>query len=135
MQINARPSAPDEIPRAPCRPSLEMDKKTLTTKTFSGIPKRFIMTDRCESGTYLLRRVPIEGKYMPTQASKAKKDAIRAGRLELVDTANVALDIARVATVNMNAVKLSVGTDIFANCPKRVDPKRQQAMKQENTVP
>ena len=46
MHKAARPSAPDEIPRAPLRPSFEMDKKTLTTSTFSGIPNRFIMTDR-----------------------------------------------------------------------------------------
>jgi len=135
IQRSASPRAPDEIPRAPLRPSLEIDKNTLTTRTFKGMPKRFMMTERWESGTYLLRSVPIEGKYIPTQASNAKKEAISAGKLELVETENVAPDIAIVAIVNIKAVKLSVGTDIFANCPNMVDPKRQHAMKQEKTVP
>ena len=131
----ARPSAQEEIPRAPLRPSFEIDKKTLTTRTFKGIPNRFIMTDRWESGTYLLRSVPIEGKYIPTHASNAKKDAMRAGRLIEEETATVALDIAMVATDSIAAVELSVGTDIFDNCPNNVDPSKQQAMKHEKTVP
>ena len=72
---------------------------------------------------------------MPTHASNAKNDAIRAGRLIVEETVKAAPDIARVATVSIMEVKLSVGTDIFASCPNNVDPSKQQAMKQENTVP
>ena len=136
IQRVASPRAPAEIPKAPCNPNLEIDKKTLTTKTFKGIPNKFMMMDLFESGTYLLRRVPIEGKYIPTHASKAKKEAINAARLmEDEETVRAAPDIAKVATLNMAAVKASVGTAIFANCPKRVDPNKQLAIKQENTVP
>lgn len=46
MQSVASPSAPEEIPNAPFRPSFEMDKKTPTTRTFNGMPNRFIITDR-----------------------------------------------------------------------------------------
>ena len=135
IQRVASPSAPAEIPSAPSTPSFEMDKKTQTTKTFKGMPNRFMMTDRCESGTYLLRSVPIDGKYIPTQASNAKKAAIRAARLGLDLTVKVAADMAIVAAVSIPAVKVSVGIPIFASCPNNVDPRRQQAMKQENTVP
>ena len=135
MHIVASPNIPAETPRAPFTPSLEIDKKTLTTRMFSGMPNKFIMTDRFESGTYLLRSVPIEGKYIPTQASNAKKAAINAGRLMDDDTVTAAPDMARVATLNIAAVNFSVGTDILANCPKRVDPNKQLAMKQEKTVP
>ena len=84
--------------------------------------------DRCESGTYLLRNVPIEGKYMPTQASKKKKAATSAARLTVVvavaaavvvpllATVHVAADMAMVATDSMTAVKYSVFTvAVFAN--------------------
>ena len=135
MHRVASPSAPEEIPRAPFRPSLEIDKNTPTTKTLRGIPKRFIITERLESGTYLLRSVPIDGKYIPTQASNAKKAPTRAGRAIDDETAKVALDIATVAAVNMTAVNFSVGTFIFASCPNNVDPSRHDAMKHENTVP
>lgn len=131
----ASPSEPEAIPRAPFSPSFEIDMKTLTTSTFKGIPNRFMITDRCESGTYLLRSVPMEGKYIPTHASNAKNAAINAGRLIEEETVKVALVIAMVANVSMPAANFSVGTDIFAICPKSVDPSKQQAMKQEKTVP
>ena len=126
----------DELmPSAPLTPKYLTNMKTLTTRTFKGIPNRFIMTDRCESGMYLLRKVPIDGKYIPTQASNAKKEAINAGSdAEL--TVYVAVDMAMVAIANIPVVTPSVvGPFIFANCPKRVDPNRQDAMKQEKTVP
>mmetsp|Transcript_11260 Transcript_11260/g.27089 ORF Transcript_11260/g.27089 Transcript_11260/m.27089 type:complete len:116 (+) Transcript_11260:264-611(+) len=94
-----------------------------------------MITDRCESGTYLLLNVPIDGKYIPTHASKTKNAATRAARLVEEETAKVALDIAIAATESMPAVDFSVGTDILANCPKRVEPNKQQAMKHEKTVP
>ena len=39
------------------------------------------MTERWLSGMILDLRVPMDGKYMPTQASNAKKEATRAARL------------------------------------------------------
>lgn len=74
---------------------------------------------------------------MPTHASKVKKDAIRTGRLMEADeeTVYVATDMARVATANMPVVNDSIGTFILANCPNNVEPNKQQAMKQEKTVP
>ena len=107
--------APEEIPRAPFKPSLEIDKKTLTTRTLRGMPKMFMMTERCESGIYLLRSVPIEGKYMPTQASNTKKAATNPTRLMVDPTVKVALDIAMAAVASIEAEKTSVGTDIFAS--------------------
>lgn len=137
MQIVATPRAPVEIPSAPVTPSRLMLKKTLTTKALSGMPKRFIMTDRCESGTYLLRNVPMDGKYMPTHASKAKNPAMRAASdVEPADAASVEPPMAIVANINMPAVNDSVRTPILpTSCPNSVDPNRQHAMKQEKTVP
>ena len=81
----------------------------------------------------------MEGKYIPTHASKAKKAATRAARgmatTELDVDIHAAIPIAIVATVNMMLVEVSVRTFLFTNCPKTVDPKRQLAIKQENTVP
>lgn len=95
-----------------------------------------MITERCESGTYLLLRVPIDGKYIPTHASKAKNPAIKVQRGVAAEyAAMVAPPIASVATVSMFEVDFSVGTPILPNCPNRVDPKRQEAMKHENTVP
>ena len=45
-----------------------------------GMPNRFMITPRYASGRYLDRNVPIRGKYMPTQASKTKKEATRGMR-------------------------------------------------------
>ena len=67
----------------------------------------------------MLRNVPIEGKYMPTQASKAKKEAINAGSplaADAVETVYVAVDMAIVATANIPVVTPSVvGPFILAN--------------------
>ena len=81
----------------------------------------------------------MEGKYIPTHPSNAKNAATRAARgmattVLDVDT-HAAIPIATVATLNIALVDVSVGTFLFANCPKIVDPKRQLAMKQEKTVP
>lgn len=88
----------------------------------------------------MLLKVPIEGKYMPTQASKAKNEAIKPAKLipivgEVDDTVYVAAVMAKVATLSMEDADSSVATPIFASCPNKVDPSRQDAMKQENTVP
>lgn len=96
---------------------------------FSGIPNRFMITDRCASGMYFDRNVPkqyhiqistsifflkkhiiflanlpIEGKYMPTQASNTKKAAIKAGKLAL--PTNVAADNAAAAKYKTAAKEL-----------------------------
>lgn len=42
----ANAKAPELIPSAPFTPKYLTNMKTLTTRTFSGIPNRFIMTDR-----------------------------------------------------------------------------------------
>ena len=117
MHNVANAKAPELTPRAPLTPRYFTNIKTLTTRTFKGIPNRFIMTDRCESGMYLLRKVPIEGKYIPTHASNAKKEAINAARPlpAAVDTVYVAVDMATVAMVNIPVVTPSVvGPFIFA---------------------
>ena len=54
------------------------------------------------------RRVPMEGKYIPTHASKAKKDAMSAARFVL--PANAATPIAVAATAVMNDVLVSTLT-------------------------
>mmetsp|Transcript_32958 Transcript_32958/g.68661 ORF Transcript_32958/g.68661 Transcript_32958/m.68661 type:complete len:138 (-) Transcript_32958:1282-1695(-) len=137
MQSVATPRAPVDTPKAPARPNLLIDKNTLTTKTFNGIPNRFMITERWESGTYLLRKVPIDGKYIPTQASKAKKEATIVARLAPPPalTDQVATDMATVAIDNMAAAKFSVLMFIFAIWPKMVDPNKHEAMKHEKTVP
>ena len=48
-----------------------------------------------------------------------------------VETAVVALPMARAATVNMRAVDSSVGIPSLERCPNRVAPIKQLAMKQE----
>ena len=115
----ANAKAAELIPSAPLTPKYLTNIKTLTTRTFKGIPNRFIMTDRCESGMYLLRNVPMEGKYIPTQASKAKKEAINAGRplaADAEETVYVAVDMAIVAIANIPVVTPSVvGPFILAN--------------------
>ena len=98
------------------------------------------MTDRCESGTYLLLKVPMEGKYIPTHASKAKKAPINPAKLipsvgDAVETIKVAAVMATVAILSMEEADTSVATPFLANCPNKVDPKRHDAIKQENTVP
>lgn len=115
----ANPRAHELMPSAPFTPKYLTNKKTLTTKILRGIPNKFMMTDRCESGMYLLRKVPMEGKYIPTHASKAKKEAINAGRPLTADadeTVYVAVDIATVATASIPVVTPSVvGPFILAN--------------------
>eukprot|EP00957_Ditylum_brightwellii_P044712 3390399-Ditylum_brightwellii.AAC.1 len=113
--------------------------KTLTTKIFSGIPNKFIITERCESGTYFERSVPMEGRYTPTHVSKAKNAATR-GRRDvawvLVEKKD-AMPMEIVAAIITRQVEPSVGAieGKDANLPKNVDPSRQLAIKQEKTVP
>lgn len=136
MLAVASASAPVEIPKAPERPRCLIERKTLTTRTFKGIPNRFIITDLCESGTYLLRSVPIEGKYIPTHASNTKNPATNAARgMADDDAARVEIPIAIVATLSMAEVDFSVETEFFTSWPNSVDPKRQHAIKQEKIVP
>eukprot|EP00968_Pinguiococcus_pyrenoidosus_P009407 scaffold733_cov267-Pinguiococcus_pyrenoidosus.AAC.30 len=77
----ASPNAAVETNRAPCTPSLFILRKTLTTIRFRGTPKMFMSTERCVSGRYFERNVPMVGKYMPTHASKRKKAATSTPRL------------------------------------------------------
>ena len=112
----ASPRAPVDIDNAPTLPNLWIDKNTDTTNTFNGIPNRFIMTERCESGTYRLRSVPMLGKYIPTHASNTKNEPINSGSdMTLCLTVHVASDMAIVAAVNIPTVNSSVGMDILAN--------------------
>lgn len=116
MHIVASPSAPDDIVKAPTLPNLCIDKKTETTNTFNGIPNKFIMMERCESGTYRLRSVPMLGKYIPTHASNTKKEPINTGRdMTFCFTVHVASDMAMVAADNIETVNVSVGMAILAN--------------------
>lgn len=60
----------------------------------------------------------MDGKYMPTHASKAKKDAISAARLEL--PARAATPIAVAATAVMAAVLVSTFTLRDCRAPSAV---------------
>jgi len=142
MQTLANPRAPVLTPRAPLTPSFSLIKNTVTTNVFKGIPNRFKITLRCESGTYFERRVPIDGKYIPTHASKRKKEIDNAdktivGEKEAKEVVEKAADpIARVARRSIPAENFSSWTDIlFTSWLKVVDPRRQHAMKQEKIVP
>jgi hypothetical protein len=53
-------------------------------------------TDRCTD-----LKVPMEGKYMPTHASKAKKAAIKAARLVCPIAAATAIDEAAVPSITI----------------------------------
>ena len=138
----ANPSAPVLTESAPLTPNFSLIKNTVTTKAFNGIPNKFKITLRCESGTYLDRSVPMEGKYIPTQDSKRKNEMesapkIIAGVKDKADfVANVAVPIASVARVSIPAENFSPGTDILpTNWLNVVEPRRQHAMKQEKMVP
>jgi hypothetical protein len=143
MQVVAVNKDNEPIPNAPVIPIFDIDKKTVTTNAFSGIPKKFIIKDRCESGTKRLRNVPIDGKYIPTTISNRKKPRTKIGNDiwagSIVDPyrdkVHVDRDMAMVATPKKMEVKFSVGTPIFVNCPNNVEPKRQHAIKQEKIVP
>jgi hypothetical protein len=103
------------------------------------------------------------GKYMPTHDSNTKRLAMSTPNTEAgedtafaappkmfdtadpVEIAKVALPIASVANVSIPTANVSVEMDLLfpslstlldeVNCPKRVEPMRQHAMKQEKTVP
>ena len=62
MDAKARPRATVATPRAPSMPRNLIDRNVATTRAFNGIPKRFMITDRCASGINFARRVPIDGK-------------------------------------------------------------------------
>jgi hypothetical protein len=66
------------------------------------------MTERWLSGIIFDRRVPMEGKYIPTHASKAKKEAMSAARFVL--PARAATPIAVAATAVMTDVLVSTLT-------------------------
>jgi len=117
MDKVASAKAPVLTLKAPLTPSFFMLKNTLTTSAFNGIPNKFMITDLCESGIYLLLRVPMEGKYMPTHASKPKKAATIAARgiakAPPDDIVRVATPIEIVANTNIKDVNDSVETFLF----------------------
>eukprot|EP00551_Chaetoceros_affinis_P018815 CAMPEP_0203735028 /NCGR_PEP_ID=MMETSP0092-20131115/31484_1 /ASSEMBLY_ACC=CAM_ASM_001090 /TAXON_ID=426623 /ORGANISM="Chaetoceros affinis, Strain CCMP159" /LENGTH=151 /DNA_ID=CAMNT_0050619473 /DNA_START=36 /DNA_END=488 /DNA_ORIENTATION=- len=117
----ANANAPVLTLSAPLTPSRLMLKNTLTTNAFNGIPNKFIITLLCESGTYLLLNVPIDGKYIPTHPSKAKNAPTKAanGIARAVDDAviHAAIPIEMVAIVSIALVNVSVGTFLFTSCP------------------
>lgn len=145
----ANPNAPVLTLRAPVTPNFSLIKNTVITKALRGMPNKFIITPRCESGTYLLRKVPMDGKYIPTQASNKKNAAERPPKIaigeeevikvdEAVDfiVAKVAHAMDMVARESIPAVKFSAFTDILlTSCPNAVDPKRQHVIKQVKIVP
>ena len=101
-----------EQANAPFTPSRLMDKNTDTTIRFSGIPNKFIITDRWLSGMYFDRSVPISGKYIPTHISNVKNAAARLIMLVQVTDA-VATPIAVAATANMPALVVSMRTPLL----------------------
>ena len=135
MQRKAIPMAAADTPIAPDVPSLWINRNTVTTKTFNGTPNNVIITDRWESGRYLLRSVPMDGKYIPAHISKMKKPAMTPARLVFAEMEKVAPANARAAVANMTVVECSVGTDHCVSCPKSVDPSRQHDIRQLNTWP
>jgi hypothetical protein len=126
-------------PNAPCTPNPSILKNTETTMALSGIPNRFITTDRWLSGKYLERNVPIAGKYIPTHDSNKNRHAMSAPNTEagdetvdatpprildtigileripgaLLEMAMVAPPMASVANVNMPTAKFSVEMDLL----------------------
>mmetsp|Transcript_41371 Transcript_41371/g.41996 ORF Transcript_41371/g.41996 Transcript_41371/m.41996 type:complete len:211 (+) Transcript_41371:569-1201(+) len=85
----------------------------------------------------------MEGKYIPTQASKTKKDAIRGYKMfrpgMTPEVKNVALAIPSVANASITEVVFStvllLGDALLVTLLKIDDPNKQLAMKHENTVP
>ena len=59
---SATAKLPALTPSAPLTPKYLIPKNTLTTMALRGMPKRFIMTERWDSGIILERSVPIRGK-------------------------------------------------------------------------
>mmetsp|Transcript_39359 Transcript_39359/g.97225 ORF Transcript_39359/g.97225 Transcript_39359/m.97225 type:complete len:214 (-) Transcript_39359:943-1584(-) len=132
--MKATQRAVDEQTSAPTVLSLPIDKKTTTTMRLSGMPNRFMMAPRCSSGSSLERRVPMVGKYTPTQASKAKKARLRESRA-LFDAASVARLIAVAPTASIDTAIASADIPAFMARPNAEDPSMQHAMKQEKTAP
>ena len=131
---------------SPPTPKNLIDRKTPTTSALSGIPAKFIITLLWLSGMYLLRRVPMLGKYIPTTASKEKKLAIARMSPRNVPELSIWLaiappPIASAATAIAFAVLFSTaaGTGTFFVCcsslVNRLLPNKQQAIKQLNTRP
>eukprot|EP00965_Chrysotila_dentata_P184444 6089202-Pleurochrysis_carterae.AAC.1 len=74
----------------------------------------------------------MSGKYMPTQASNAKKDAMSAGSAAALH-ANVAAAMADAATASMAATLSSAATLRFDSAEKSDEPIMQLTMKHEKT--
>ena len=100
------------------------------------MPKRFMMTERCESGTYRERSVPIEGKYIPTHVSNARKAATSGHSAATpAEVPTAAAPMASAAKASMAKVESSVRSPAFAIAPNTPDPSRQLTMKHEKMVP
>ena len=137
-QVAANVNAMVELANAPLKPSFLILKNTLTTMRFKGNPNRLIMTLRWLSGKYLLLKVPMEGKYIPTHASKTKQAVTMAVILLIpknvpvvprVFNALTMVNIANVATVIMDAKMDSVRLPLSCNALNKVLPHKQEAMK------
>mmetsp|Transcript_27394 Transcript_27394/g.46612 ORF Transcript_27394/g.46612 Transcript_27394/m.46612 type:complete len:232 (+) Transcript_27394:130-825(+) len=73
IHIAAKPIATPAITRDPILPRRGWKEITPTTNTFSGTAKSVVIVSLWLSGRSSLRMIPMEGKYIPTHISKAKK--------------------------------------------------------------
>jgi hypothetical protein len=91
-----------------CWRSLSRNKWGRKSACSAAEQSAYMITERWLSGMILDLSVPMDGKYIPTQASKAKKEAMSAARFELPVTAATPIEIAAAAV--MKAVLVSTFT-------------------------
>ena len=117
-------------------PTHDSNKKRLSMRTDSIAPG-------CASDVESLPHIATMGERMVEKTGRDVMPEIMLGVEELID--KVALPMAIAANPNIPTAKLSVEMALLfpclstfledVNCPNNVDPRRQHAMKHENTVP
>mmetsp|Transcript_18949 Transcript_18949/g.38928 ORF Transcript_18949/g.38928 Transcript_18949/m.38928 type:complete len:102 (-) Transcript_18949:143-448(-) len=88
----------------------------------------------CDSGSNSLRIVPMDGKYIPTQASKVKKAIMIDNRFP-VWMACADHEKTTDETNNIPVRMCFWSTNVLRSWPNITEPMRQQAMKHEKMVP
>jgi len=109
-----------------------MLRNTIETSKFNGTWYKLTIIERCELGTYLERKVPMDGKYNPTQISNKKNAPTSAPNED--PTPATAIAMALVATASMKTVVVST-LNFLDRMLNTEDPNMQHTIKQEKTLP
>ena len=117
---------------------LLIQKRIMIVNKFKGILNRLIMVDLCDSGTWKLRSVAIDGKYRPRLISNtmnAMKQICLWNGQTLAWSAQIATNMWQHRLRRVERDRMEVAGLVLIFCLKMMEPSMMEIMKVEKTNP